>query len=41
MNEAVLFGGAAAVLYGITDLIARFANRENGVARTLFGRDPQ
>lgn len=36
MNEAVLFGGAAAVLYGITDLIARFANRENGVARTLL-----
>ena len=36
MNEAVLFGGAAAVLYGVTDLIARFANRENGVARTLL-----
>jgi len=36
MNDAVLFGGAAAVLYGVTDLIARFANRENGVARTLL-----
>jgi len=36
MNDAVLFGGAAAALYGVTDLIARFANRENGVARTLL-----
>lgn len=36
MNEAVLFGGAAAVLYGVTDLIARSANRENGVARTML-----
>ncbi len=36
MNDAVLFGGAAAVLYGVTDLIARSANRENGVARTLL-----
>lgn len=36
MNEAVVFGGAAAVLYGITDLIARSANRENGVARTML-----
>jgi len=36
MNDAVLFGGAAAVLYGVTDLVARFANRENGVARTML-----
>lgn len=36
MNDAVVFGGAAAVLYGVTDLVARFANRENGVARTLL-----
>lgn len=36
MNEAILFGAASAVLYGVTDLIARFANRESGVLRTML-----
>jgi drug/metabolite transporter (DMT)-like permease len=36
MNEAILFGIASAALYGITNLVARFSNRETGVIRTML-----
>ncbi len=36
MNEALLFGAASALLYGVTNLVARFANKETGVLRTML-----
>lgn len=36
MDQAILFGAASALLYGVTNLIARFANKETGVLRTML-----
>jgi drug/metabolite transporter (DMT)-like permease len=36
MNQAILFGAASAALYGVANLIARFANKETGVLRTML-----
>lgn len=36
MNAAIVFGLLAAVLYGLNNFVARFANRSNGVTATLF-----
>lgn len=36
MTIALILGIASAILYGLTDFVARFANRRAGVLRTLF-----
>ena len=36
MDKAILFGVASALLYGVTDFVARFANRSSGVLVTML-----
>lgn len=36
MNLAIVFGLASAAMYGLCDFVARFANRQAGVLRTMF-----
>lgn len=36
MDKAILFGIASALLYGVTDFVARFANRASGVLVTML-----
>ncbi|MCR6659676.1 MAG: DMT family transporter [Asticcacaulis sp.] len=36
MDKAILFGVASALLYGVTDFVARFANKSSGVLATML-----
>jgi uncharacterized membrane protein len=36
MDKAILFGLLAALLYGVTDFVAKFTNRANGVLPTML-----
>jgi drug/metabolite transporter (DMT)-like permease len=36
MDQAILFGIASALLYGVTDFVARFANKSSGVLSTML-----
>jgi uncharacterized membrane protein len=36
MDKAILFGLLAALFYGVTDFVAKFTNRANGVLPTML-----